>query len=211
MGNYASTLTHWSTRSRGTPTSKGPSTTWAATSCRFVEEKRRRLRLQGQRRAWVDRPGPWLLARRWDDGVLLRGPHGPGVSAADLQPLQLRVADVHVLRPAPAGKAGPRQGGRTRPGVRRGALARCRGDRRQRQPVGALALGARGDRGRGHRVGAARRRAGGPGCGRPSCDRGQGSGHPRRWDARCRPRGRSRARTPGARRDHCDGQGRPPE
>ena len=41
-----------------------------------------------------------------------------------------------------------------------------------------------------------------------NCDRGQGSGHPRRGAARCRPRRRSRARTPGARRDHRDGQGR---
>ena len=86
-----------------------------------------------------------------------------------------------VLRPAPTGEAGPRQGGRTGPGVRRGALARCRGDRRQRQSVGPLALCARGDRGRGHRLGPARRRAGRPGSGGPQRDRGQGSGHPRRW------------------------------
>ena len=66
----------------------------------------RRLRLQGQRGARRDRPRPRLLARRRDAGVLLRRPHGRRVAAAGVQPLQLRVADLHLLRPAAAGQAG---------------------------------------------------------------------------------------------------------
>ena len=76
--------------------------------------------------------------------------------------------------PQPPAKLVRGSGGRAGPGVRRGALARRRGDRRQRQSVGPLALRARGDRGRGHRLGAARRRAGGPRSGGPQRDRGQG-------------------------------------
>ena len=65
----------------------------------------RGLRLQGQRGAGLDRPRPRLLARRRDHALLLRRPHGPRVAAAGLQPLQQRVADLHQLRPAPAGQA----------------------------------------------------------------------------------------------------------
>ena len=50
----------------------------------------RRLRLQEQHGARRDRPRPRLLARRRDDGLLLRRPHGRRQPAADLQPLQLR-------------------------------------------------------------------------------------------------------------------------
>ena len=54
----------------------------------------------------LDRPRPRLLARRRDDAVLLRRPHGPRLAAAGLQPLQPGLADLHQLRPAPAGQAG---------------------------------------------------------------------------------------------------------
>ena len=58
-------------------------------------------------------------------GVLLRRPHGRRLAAADLQPLQLQVADLHLLRPAAAGEARAGRGrppadGRTRPCSRRG-------------------------------------------------------------------------------------------
>ena len=82
--------------------------------------------------AGLHRPRPRLLARRRDDAVLLRRPHGPGLAAAGVQPLQQRVADLHRLRPEPAGQAG--RGRRRRPphGVQLGPLAGRRGDRRQR-------------------------------------------------------------------------------
>ena len=85
----------------------------------------RRLRLQGQRGAGLDRPRPRLLARRRDAGVLLRRAHGRRLAAAGVQPLQLRVADLHLLRPAAAGQA--RAGRRRHPGAGRrgGALARA--------------------------------------------------------------------------------------
>ena len=93
-------------------------------------------------RARLERPRPGLLARRRDARLLLRRPHGRRLAAADLQPLQLRVADLHLLRPAAARQAGP---GRRRPaGVRerRAALARRRRQRRPGAPVGAVAGGA---------------------------------------------------------------------
>ncbi len=89
----------------------------------------RRLRLQGQRGAGRHRPRPRLLARRRDAGVVLRRAHGRRLAAADLQPLQLRLADLHLLRPAAAGQAGA--GRRPAGDRRRGrALARRRGERR---------------------------------------------------------------------------------
>ena len=65
------------------------------------------------------------------------------IAAAGLQPLQLRVADLHRLRPAAAGQA--RQGRRRQRPGRRGvaALARGRGVRRAGTPLGAVA-GRRG-------------------------------------------------------------------
>ena len=86
--------------------SRARTTTWAATSCRhFVEQRRgRRLRLQGQRGARRHRPRPRLLARRRDDRLLLRRAHGPHLDPPGLQPLQLRVADLHRARPLPAGQ-----------------------------------------------------------------------------------------------------------
>ena len=76
----------------------------------FVEPQRGlRLRLQGQPhpRARLDRDrGYWR-----DVGthrLLLRGPDGARVDPPGVQPLQLRVADLHRLRPLPAGQV--RQG-----------------------------------------------------------------------------------------------------
>ena len=98
-----------------------------------------RLRLQGQRGARRHRPRPRLLARRRDAGLLLRRAHGPDRAAAGVQPLQLRVADLHLLRPAAAGQAGraaraaccrPPRTPCSSPGGRR--------DRRPRLPLGAL-------------------------------------------------------------------------
>ena len=63
------------------------------------------------------------------------------VAAAGLQPLQLRLADLHLLRPAAAGQA---RAGRRRADRRRrrgGALARCRRQRRPGAAVGAVAGG----------------------------------------------------------------------
>ena len=72
------------------------------------------------------------------------------VAAADLQPLQLRVADLHQLRPAAPGEA--RQGRRRQPPAGRGvaALAGCRDLRWPGTPVGAVA-GGPGRAGRGRR------------------------------------------------------------
>ena len=127
----------------------------------FVRRQRgRRLRLQGQPGARRDRPRPRLLARRRDDALLLRRPHGRRVAAAGLQPLQRRLADLHRLRPAAAGQA--RQGRRRHGAGRRGgaALARGRGVGRAGTPLGAVAGGPR-RAGRGRRgLGADERRAG---------------------------------------------------
>ncbi len=73
-----------------------------------------RLRLQGQRGARLQRARPRLLARRRDDELLLRRPHGPRGAAAGVQPLQHQVADLHELRTAAAGEAGrgPRRASR---------------------------------------------------------------------------------------------------
>ena len=89
-----------------TPTARAPSTTWAATSCPTSSSRGEalRLRLQGQRRARRHRARPRLLARRRDHRLLLRRAHGPHLGPPGLQPLQLRVADLHRPRPLPAGQ-----------------------------------------------------------------------------------------------------------
>ena len=62
----------------------------------LVDARRgQRLRLPRQRRARQHRPRPRLLARRRDAGLVLRRAHGPDRDPPDLQPLQLRVADLH--------------------------------------------------------------------------------------------------------------------
>ena len=110
----------------------------------FVRSRRGgRLRLQGQRGARRDRARPRLLARRRDTGVLLRRPHGHRGAAAGVQPLQLRLADLHLLRPAAAGEAGARRARRAAHRRGRRAVARRRGHRRPGLPVGAVALGLR--------------------------------------------------------------------
>ena len=50
------------------------------------------------------RPRPRLLARRRDAGLVLRGAHGPHRDPPGVQPLQLRLADLHRARPAAAGQ-----------------------------------------------------------------------------------------------------------
>ena len=76
------------------------------------------LRLPGQRRARLDRARPGLLARRGDAGLVLRRAHGPHRRAPGLQPLQLRVADLHRARPAAAGEVRARRRGPDRHGGR---------------------------------------------------------------------------------------------
>jgi hypothetical protein len=51
-----------------------------------------------------------VLARRRDDRRLLRRAHGPDLGPPDLQPLQPRLADLHLARPAPAGEVRVRRG-----------------------------------------------------------------------------------------------------
>ena len=86
-------------------------------------------------------------------GLLLRRPHGRGVAAAGVQPLQLPVADLHVLRPAAAGQAGAGRGRHPGSGGRGGAVTGCGGQRRHRAQVGAVPVGVgrerRARRGRG--------------------------------------------------------------
>ena len=65
-------------------------TTWAATSCRRSSAGSRPASTTSRTTASRgDRPRPRLLARRRDDGLLLRRPHGRRQPAAGLQPLQL--------------------------------------------------------------------------------------------------------------------------
>ena len=103
----SSTPTRSSRRSPATPTATAPSTTWAATSCR-----RSCAAAQAGVYDFKDNDVPGSTDRDrgyWRDvgtiGVLLRRAHGPGLAAAGLQPLQLRLADLHVLRPAAAGRS----------------------------------------------------------------------------------------------------------
>ena len=115
MGNYvfdADALVDAVTRDAERSTA--PSTTWAATSSRRSSTQARPAvyDFKDNEVPGRDRPRPRLLARRRDARLLLRRPHGPGLAAAGLQPLQQRVADLHLLRPAPAGQA--RRGGQRR-------------------------------------------------------------------------------------------------
>ena len=114
----SSTPTRWSRRSRRDASEVGSKHDMGGDIVpAFVRRNQAgRLRLQGQRRARRDRPRPRLLARRGDDRLLLRRAHGPGLAAAGLQPLQLRLADLHLLRPAAAGED---HAGRGRPARRR--------------------------------------------------------------------------------------------
>ena len=66
--------------------------------------RRPRLRLLAQRRARAGRPRARLLARRRDDRLVLHRQHGPDRPAAGVQPVQQRVAGVHVPRSRPSGE-----------------------------------------------------------------------------------------------------------
>src|SRR3954470_11628573 len=104
-----------------------------------VARRGRGVRLQAERRPRVDRPRPGLLARRRHAGRVLRGADGPRLRPSGLQPLQLRVADLHPHRVLPAGEVRPRL---ARPHRSRGELDRLLRMRRLRLPgreLGALA------------------------------------------------------------------------
>ena len=118
------------------------STTWAATSCRpsspagrpavydFIENEVPGARTERDR---------VLLAGRRNPRRLLRRPDGPGLGAPGVQPLQLRVADLHPPRPVAAGQVRARL---ARPDRARGQLDRLPRLRRLRRPgreLGALA------------------------------------------------------------------------
>ena len=72
------------------------------------------------------RPRPRLLARRRDARLVLRRPHGPDRHPPGLQPLQLRLADLHREPPVAAGEVRARLAGAGRPGDRLDGLARAR-------------------------------------------------------------------------------------
>jgi glucose-1-phosphate adenylyltransferase len=84
-----------------------------------------RLR-QGQRGPRHHRPRPRLLARRRDDRRLPRRPHGPDLGPPGLQPLQPRVADLQLARPAAASEVRVRRGPPARRGDRLDDLLRRR-------------------------------------------------------------------------------------
>ena len=69
----------------------------------------RGVRLQRQRRARRHRPRPWLLARRRDPGCVLRRPHGSGVGASGVQPLQQALADPRCVGEPGAGQVRQRR------------------------------------------------------------------------------------------------------
>ena len=71
--------------------------------------RRGRLRPQPQRRARVDRSRPLLLARRGNDRLVLRRAPGPDLGAADLQPVQPRVADLQPAAQLAAGEVRARR------------------------------------------------------------------------------------------------------
>ena len=96
----------------------------------LVERGRgQRLRLPRQRGAGQHRPGPRLLAGRGDARLVLRRAHGPDHRAPGLQPLQLRLADLHRPAAVAAGEVRAPVGRAGRPGGRLDGLAR-RGDLR---------------------------------------------------------------------------------
>ena len=86
-------------------------------------ERRAGLRLPVQRGARRDRGGRALLARRRDDRLVLRRPHGPLRRRPGVQPLQRALADPHPHPLAPAGEVRAR---RRRPGRARRSTASCR-------------------------------------------------------------------------------------
>ena len=128
----SSTPTPWSTPSPGTPTATDSKHDMGGDIVPdFVVPRRgRRLRLQAQRRARVGGPRPGLLARRRDARRVLRGADGPRLGAPDLQPLQLRVADLHAHGLLPAGQVRARLARPDRPRGELDRLPRLRGLRR---------------------------------------------------------------------------------
>ena len=81
------------------------------------------------------RPRPRLLARRRHDRLLLRGAHGARLDPPRVQPLQLRVADLHRLRPLPAGEVRQRLEGDARRGAQHGRLTRVWSSAAPRSPT----------------------------------------------------------------------------
>ena len=100
--------------------------------------RRLHLRLQEQRHPRRHRARHGLLARRRHDGLVLRRAHGPRVDPPDLQPLQLRLADLHLARPVPAGEVRPRPPRPLRRGPQLGRLPRRRHLGRPGQRLGRL-------------------------------------------------------------------------
>ena len=84
-----------------------------------------RLRLRRQPGPGRDRARPRVLARRRHPRQLLRRPHGPGVGAPGVQPLQPRVADLHRQLAAAAGQVRLRGDGPD--GSRRSTRSSARG------------------------------------------------------------------------------------
>ncbi len=118
-----------------------------------------RLRLQAQRRARRDGPRPRLLARRGDARLLPRGAPRPGLGRADLQPLQHRLADLHLAPAAPG-----REVRRGRHGPRHHRVRRLDRLRRQRRQLGDRQQRVRrgGCEGRAQRSSTTSRSAAGP-------------------------------------------------
>ena len=101
----------------------------------------RRVRHEAQRRAGLDRPRSRLLARRRDDRVVLRRAPGSHLGAADLQPLQPRVADLQAAAELAAREV------RARRRERRSAMRSTRSSRSApccRAPTSSAASSARG-------------------------------------------------------------------
>ena len=122
---------------------RAASTTWAATSSPTSSTRARRYvyDFKDNDIPGRHRPRPRLLARRRHAGLLLRGPHGPRLDPPGLQPLQLRLADLHRLRPLPAGQVRPRRAGEVRRGAQLGRLPRRghqRGHRHELRPLAAV-------------------------------------------------------------------------
>ena len=101
MGNYvfnADALVEAVTRDHDP---RAASTTWAATSCPTSSTSGEAASTTSRTTTCpAPRPRPRLLARRRHDRLLLRRPHGPHLDPPGLQPLQLRVADLHDHGPS---------------------------------------------------------------------------------------------------------------